>query len=598
MATTPQIIDVYPSNLARGIPVGDQLRVIFDQEMDEDTINTGTFVLIGPDEAPVFGPIDVTPFDEPGFDDEDILSSPYFKGYVKGTISFSRQDASGGLVEDDVEDLTGLGSLWRTVAIFTPDKPLKPNVEYSVIVMGDDAPNDALDTGIRTRTVFDTAFTGSGTGRLTFQGGYTGSSNRTYIIEITAGGQTGDAEYIWWKTDDALTTYGGITSTGTRELEDGVYITCNPDGNFTIGDQFQVVVIPALVLPNNYRWTFTTGSGAIATPPSTTPTSGITSVAGNVLGAGAVSAFSVTDINPEDGEYGVAISTDPYAGEDIVVTFSDNIDVATLAGTAIDAQGLAVNGDDVMFTETGELDFTASVSSNILTISLDPGQLYENNIVVLTLAKTVADTDGNTLGSKYESYFSTPYSVLYSDERRIRLDLGPLLTNVPQETIMFAILEASLQTTANTFNNDITNVVYFRNARRQYTTCLAEMILVRAMLGDISIGDKLSKRLGELSISRAGGADQLRDLLRMLEDCAFGWETSVQTGGDVTRGTSLRPQVTVKGEFADDAIVVSRQWEPTSWEPVSGLGTASNRSGGNFQRYHSGRRDLKTFRRR
>ena len=125
MTTTPSVVDVYPAPNAQGIPIGDQVRVIFNQEMDLDSINTGTFVLTGPDDAPVFGPLDITPFDEPGFEDEDILSSPYFKGYVKGTITFRKCGRSLELIDDDATDTTGQGDSWYTVAVFTPNKPLK-----------------------------------------------------------------------------------------------------------------------------------------------------------------------------------------------------------------------------------------------------------------------------------------------------------------------------------------------------------------------------------------------------------------------------------------------------------------------------------------
>ena len=593
MATTPIIIDVYPANGSQGIPIGDQVRIEFDQEMDQDSINAGTFVLTGPDNAPVFGPIDVTPFDEPGFEDEDILSSPYFKGYVKGSISFSRVDASGGIVDDSIKDLTGDGTLWRTVAIFTPNTPLKPNVEYGVILLGDEASTDDLDTGVKTRTVFDTKFTGSGTGELTFHGGYTGDDNRSYVIEITTGGQTGDAEYIWWEKNDPLVTYSGITSTGARELEDGVYVTCSHDGNFTVGDLFEVIIISAITLPNNYRWNFFTGSGSILVPPSSSSTTGIVDVSSNVEGTEAASSFTVSRIDPEDGEYGIAISEDPYAGEIITVTFSANVNIATLAGDAISLKSMPANGNWDIFDATGDLGYEFSLAGNILTINLDPAQLYNNNIVILELDRTIADSNGNKLSVDQEFYFSTIYTPIYSDERRIRLDIGPVITGVPQETIMLAILEASIQADAVSFSDTISNIAYYKHARWQYTTCLAEMILVNALMGNNVLTGKMSKRLGELSVSRGDNTAYLKDLLNKLEDCAFGWETSVQTGGDIARGTSLRPQVSVKGAISEDAIVVGRQWEPTS-----GFETTNSHSAGNTKRYTSGRRDLKTFRRR
>ena len=593
MSSVAHIIDVSPAPSAIGIPLGDHIQIVFDQEMDLNSINTGSFVLTGPDNAPVFGPIDVTPFDEPGFEDEDILSSPYFQGYVKGTISYLKVDASGGIVAEDTKDLTGAGNLWHTVAIFTPEKPLKPNVEYTCIILGDEAPTDDVDTGVRTRTVFDTSFVGSGTGVIDFHGGYTGENNRTYVIEITTGGAVGDAEYIWWEATDPLTTYSGITSTGARELEDGIYTLCEPDGTFTTGDKFEVVIRPAVLLENNYRWTFMTGSGSIMIPPSTSSASGIDSITDGVTDPSTGSTFYVTDSDPEDGEYGVSISTDPYTGESISITFSNTVDPATIAGTALDVISYAANGRQDLFAVTGDLDFVASLSSAVLTIVLGPAQLYENNIVVVKLRKTIADTDGVTLGSHQELFFTTTYSPLYSDERTIRLDLGPLVADVPRETIMMAILEASITADANAFTVVISNARLYNEARWRYTTCLAELILVKAMLGDVSLTDRMSKTLGDLSVSRGGGAANLRDTLAGLEDCAFRWEIAVQTGGSVAPGTSIRPDYGVKGASAIDAISVGRQWYPTS-----GIGTSNSMAGGNDRTDEIGRRTLKTFRKR
>jgi len=594
MASIPNIIGVSPAPEAQGIPIGDQLRITFDQEMDLDSLNTGTVVLTGPDEAPVFGPIDVTPFDSPGFEDEDILSSPYFKGYVKGTITYSRVDASGGIVDDSVVDLTGDGTLWRTVALFTPDTPLKPNVQYTAIILGDEAPDDDFDTGVKTRTVFDPEFTGSGSGRLTFSGGYTGTTDTSFVVEITVGGPTGTAEYIWWDSNDPLTTYTGITTTGERELDDGVYITCDPDGTFTTGDKFEAVVIPAITLPNNYRWSFFTGSGSVLTPPSEQSTTGIESITTNVLGDTAVASFSVSSISPVDRKYGVAISTSLYVGEIITITFSAAVDATTLAGTAIDVRSEVTNGDDDSYVATGALDYVAELTSpTVLTITLDPGQLYTNNIVIVELASTVADTDGNTLGSAFSSYFSTLYTPLYSSLRRVQLDIGPLIVGLDDETIMLAIFEASIQAAAISFTSTPANTSFFNHARRQYTTCLAEAMLVRAILGESGSLGRMSKKLGGLEVSR-GGDINLVELLGELEDCVIGWTVPVNTGGDSTPFTGIRPGFSVKGSAAEDAIVVGRQWEPTS-----GFGIVTNREpAANVSRYNSGRKDLRTFRTR
>jgi len=595
MATTPSIINVYPAPSAQGIPIGGQIRIEFDQEMDLDSLNTGTIVVTGPDEAPVFGPLDITPFDVPGHDDEDILSSPYFKGYVKGEITFVRLNASGGTVEDDVEDTTGDGSLWNTVALFTPEKPLKPNVDYKVLVAGDEDTDDDFDSGVKTRTVFDPTSVTAGDATILFGGGYTGSSSTSYTIEITSNGATGAAEYIWWNDMDPLTTYSGITTTGVRELEHGLYVECSKDGTFVDGDTFNVVVVPHVVLPNNYEWTFSTGSGSILTPPSDSSTTGIDTVLTNVVGSGVQftsSGFGVAEVTPPDGKYGIAISDDPYVGESIIVDFSAAVDGSTLAGDAINVYSEVSNGDDDMFQATGELDFEATLETTTrLLITLEPGQLYLNNIIILELSDKITDTDGNALPNDFTSYFTTAYTPLYTSLRRIQLDLGNIIADVPDETIMLAILEASLQADALTYGSTIKNMKNFKWARKQYTTCLAEAILVKALLTGIG-GERMMKELGDLKVQRGGNSNDLERALDELENCAMTWLPIVQSGGELGLYTGVKPQFSVKGANAEDAIYVSRQWEPTS-----GIGV-SNRGAGNSTRYASGRRDLKTFRSR
>jgi len=366
MATTPIITNVYPSPGSTGIPVKDQIRVIFDQEMDLSTLDKGTIVISGPDTAPGFAPLELTPFDPPGQQDEEVLDSPYFKGYVKGTISFARVDNNGDPVSDSVLDISGDGTLWNTVAIFVPEKPLKPNVKYQVFVAGDEAPGDDFKTGVKTRTVFDTVSTGTGDSSISFLGGYTGSTSTGFTVEITTGGVTGIAEYIWWDQNDPLTTYRGITTTGTRELINGVSIECGHDGTFAVGDVFSVVVVPSFVLPNNYFWDYTTGSGSILTPPSSHSTSGIENIITNVIGLGE-SGLKVVSITPNDQ----ATNLDPLDVSEIIVTFNKDIDPAIIDDDSVTIWSEPVNGDlNSNIQYAGDIAKIITVSGNKLTIQI------------------------------------------------------------------------------------------------------------------------------------------------------------------------------------------------------------------------------------
>jgi len=579
----PTIVDVYPANEATGVVIGDTIQVTFDQEMDETAINEGTFVVSGPDEDLIFGPDPWHgPQDEPGVDDEDILSSPYISGFVKGTISFQRVDEDGDVV--DVDDTTGDGTLYRTRAIFTPATPFQPNKTYTVLVAGDESSLDTVDVGVCARTVFDTINTVAGnTGRVTFLGNYSGNIARNYIVKITAAGETGDAEYEWYREGFPGEAVRGITTYGYRELEYGVKITCNLDGEFDVGDEFKVVCIPAVRMANNYQWEFTTGSGAIETPTSSYSTTGLEEVEVGV-----------------DAEYLQVASAEPpfrstnlsvAVASSIVITFNKTLDDSTVTDDTVTVWTEPVNGNPDIPAE-GTLTKVLSVSGTDLTITLDEDDLAQNNIVFVQLDSTIAGTDAATLEEDYFYYITTTYDPLYSAIRRIRLDLGRLILEVPDDTINLALFEASLSADANSFQDTLTDgAAYYAYAKREYTTCLAELILVRALLGDFSFAGKMSKTLGDLQVSRAGPDLKLRE--SQLEECVARWQIPLQTGGDISPDTSLKPQYTVKGALASDAIGFGREWEPTSYE-----GEGYQRSMANTDEQATARRWVRTFRKR
>lgn len=222
--------------------------------------------------------------------------------------------------------------------------------------------------------------------------------------------------------------------------------------------------------------------------------------------------------------------------------------------------------------------------------SVGTTQLYENNLVTIRLASTIADTDGHTLGSDLTYYFTTAYTPMYSAIRRIRLDLGPLVASVPNDTINLAIFEASLYVDSISFLPVSAGAsAYLSMAKRELTTCYAELILIGAAHG--AYGDGLSKRLGDLSVGRSGG--NLKDREDRLRECMARWEPVVQSGGSIASATSLRPQHTVKGSTAEDAVGVGREWEPTS-----GIGIIDDSPIGNSDYQSTARRWIRSYRRR
>lgn len=359
MTTTPHVLNVFPANGASGIAVSPQIKVFFDQEMDESSVNSGSFVVAGPDNGIFFGD-EFNLNDQPGLEDEDILSSPYYSGYVQGIVSFLRVDSNGDVVDPSTKDYTGNGELWRTVALFTPLRPLSANNPYTVIVSGDEVVDD-YNSGVKTRTVFDPyAIAVAGTGSLYALGGFSGAAQQKYHLTITSAGTTGNAEYEWYKELDPLTVYQGITTTGERELEDGVIVLFDPDGQFEVGDHWSIVCKPGLVLPNNYRWSFNTGSGSIAVPPSTYSASGIE----ELVSAGS-GELKVVKITPKDG----ATNLNPDSIHEIEIEFNKVLDATTITNSTITVWSEAVNGNPNIHS-SGFLAKVISVSGNKITVQI------------------------------------------------------------------------------------------------------------------------------------------------------------------------------------------------------------------------------------
>jgi len=219
--------------------------------------------------------------------------------------------------------------------------------------------------------------------------------------------------------------------------------------------------------------------------------------------------------------------------------------------------------------------------------------LYENNIVYIQLDKDIATADGSTLGTDITYYFTTTYNPLYASVRQVRLDLGPFVSDVPDDTINLAIFEAGRDATINSFQNTVFDTTFFNHARFKYTLLLAELILLRAIMGDVSVSSRMTKSLGDLTVSRGGNIVAIDKRIEKLQEGMEEWLLAVQTGGEIPPGASLKSEVSVKGGTSEDLMLVGRQWHPTS-----GIGTAYSYPGGNVKIGPYGRKTLKTFRKR
>ncbi len=549
MANLVDIVElVHPTVSGVSVPTNDTVWVLFDREVDESTVEANFFIT-GPDQDTWNGP-------EPGRyvnyesigTEAEALQSPGYHGIVQGAITFERirVDNYGAYTG---YDYTGNGSSYRTKAVFTPSKRLYPTTEYTVYLSGDEDTTDTLDTGIKSRSVFDTVKGANlGTGEATFDGGYTGNSTDIFYVSVTTAGDVGVAKFEWWRDSDPSLVYGPYTTKRSGVLLSAGVTVCFEDGSYVVGDSFNVVVREALLFEGNVSWSFETGSGSLQTLPSSTSTTLLGTVPSTGISSG---TFSVVETDPENRESNIPL---PVADMDIVVVFGSAVDSDTVTSSTVSVVTEPVNGDvtNSGIIYSGMLTPTLSVSGTELTITVASGLLFTNNVVTVTLDKSISSTAGSDLGTDYTFYFTTAYEPLYSSVRKLRLDIGSYILNVPDDTINLSIFEASLEADKLTWHLPTEDNEYYKFVRRQWTTCrAAETLLMNVMQAG---GGLKMKQLADLRVEY--DTKGLRDALDRALGCLAKWTPTLNGGGF---GISL-PSMVVKGDLDADRPMVGRLW--------------------------------------
>jgi hypothetical protein len=557
LANINTIVDlIHPTASGIGIITTDQIWVVFDRELDEDSITGGNFFITGPDQDTWSGPDLQLFLDRESVGGEiEILQSPDFAGIVQGDITFERI-ATDSLTTVSGIDTVGSGFIYRTKAIFTPTRRLQVNTEYDVYLSGDEDDTDLLQTGISSRTVFDTSASGAntGTGGVDFSGGYIGlAAEDTYRLAITTGGDVGTAKFTFVRDTDPVSVFGPFkTKESGVLLSDGVTATFD-EGSYVAGDQWSVIVKERDIFANNLYWTFKTGSGSITTIPDTTATSVIGDPAPETEApsATAVSAFSVSSTSPADEATNLTLPTSTY---DITVTFNNSIDATTVvSGVDISVLAESVTGE-VGVPANEELIVEPSVSGTQLTLTVASGQLLANNVVTVTLDSTIADTDGTALGTDYSFWFTTAYNPMFCGLRQQRLRIGAFIGTTSDDTVNLAIHMASKEADLLTWNRDNLTDDYYVFTRNQWTCCRAAQLLLINTIG--GSGSIRSKRLGDLEVSYNTDIADTSVPLSRTEECLLKWEGAILAGGRQVQ----EPKMVVKGEQDIDRPPIGRGW--------------------------------------
>lgn len=116
--------DYYPPNSGVSVPLASPIFVLFDREMDEDSLSE-EFFIEGPDTDQYVGPaFNLLEFPDNVSQGDDFLESPGYAGIMEGTYSYKKIDMSNS-------DVEVVASPYRTKMIFTPENPMAPLTQYT-----------------------------------------------------------------------------------------------------------------------------------------------------------------------------------------------------------------------------------------------------------------------------------------------------------------------------------------------------------------------------------------------------------------------------------------------------------------------------------
>lgn len=234
-------------------------------------------------------------------------------------------------------------------------------------------------------------------------------------------------------------------------------------------------------------------------------------------------------------------------------------------------------------TVSGVLTFT--VIDGGIVVPLE-AQLFQNNVVEVTLTSGIQATDGSSLDEEFKFEFMTEINPAHTSVRKIRLEIGAFVQDLFDDTLQTANLEASIEADLLTFLKSTQNVPLYQHARREYVTCAASSIL----LNNIQQNILRSKTLGDLHVEY--DSKGLTMAMNRSMDCMDKWEPQLLAAG--LAKASRNPKMVVKGEKDPDRPIQSRMWQSTDDGGLTRRIPAANTR----LKVVGGRRHLRTFRKK
>ena len=329
----------YPQNQSTNIPIGSNIKLIFNSEVDLQSIKD-SLIISGNDFSKIILPDNALWLNNSDGQNKDFLRSPNMQGLLDFDIEVKFLNP---LTLEVLEDpfLKEKGSYYSLV-IITPVNVFNINSTYNVYVLGSNIQN--LDTllanknVVSEKTVYDPYLNSIKDNRVKVKGIFRDVRNSNKLsIQIIKSGIGAAAEYVYYFSDQpiSLNDRQSKCSQRWRNLERGLLIKFD-NVQFNEGEIIEVNCYNPVLLVDSYSIEFTTGDGSMITQPE--PDYASTSPINTAI-VQVDEPLRIINISPVNGEVNVALDLSK-----IIIEFNKPLDPTTISQDTISLQILPVSG--------------------------------------------------------------------------------------------------------------------------------------------------------------------------------------------------------------------------------------------------------------
>ncbi len=329
----------YPQNQSTNIPNGSTFRLVFDKEVDIESVRN-SIILVGADFDRTTIPENALWINETSGENKNFLRSPNYKGFCEFDVEINFLDPVTKeivLPENDFDRTN-----YYTAAVIKPKKALALNSEYQIFLIGSNTQNlDPMyknNNAVSLRTIYSANLNNTVDERVKVRGLFKGENGigSLLTIEIVESGIGNAAQYIYY-FDDQNKNMERLSrcSARWRSVDKGLNIKFD-NIQYNAGELITIKCYKPDFLEASYIINFSTNDGAIYIEPE--PDYKSTSPVNTVL-INNFEPLAIIKVTPHEGAINI-----PLSNNLIEIHFNKLLDPASVTQDSVKIEVLPVSG--------------------------------------------------------------------------------------------------------------------------------------------------------------------------------------------------------------------------------------------------------------